>query len=192
MTQDVAPYVERTDRLDYISQRKSDASDLTPEQLASLNLEGPIGTVGGLEVFIVDGDALRLIDQSFTEDANGGRYGYTPNGQLWVERNQLVNLGDTAAILLHGAVEHLEMRDAGASYDEGHAAGQDHERALRLALQSGDQPQPTSFEDAVAIADDWTRKSGHYTDPSVNSTLQREPEEKGIGDLSSWAEREVG
>lgn len=187
---ETAPYVERTDRLNYITERQSDASDLDPEQLASLNLQGPLGTVGGLEVYVVDGDALRLIDQSFTEDANGGRYGYCPNGQLWVEQNQLVDLADTSAILLHGAVEHLEMRDAGASYDQGHAAGQDHERALRLALQTGEQAAPTTIEEAIAVANDWATKSGHYTPESVKSTLPREPEEQAAGgSIGDWAQR---
>ena len=189
---EVAPYQQRQDRLDYFADRQGPESDLSPEELASLSLEGPFGTVGDFPVRVVDGDALRLIDQEFNEDANGGRYGYVEAGGLWVERNALVNLGDVAAILLHGGVEQCEMIDAGASYAQGHDAANDHERALRLALQSGDQPEPRSLEEAIAIADDWLRKSGHYQPSGVNSTLQREPEEKGVGDLSGWADREVG
>jgi len=179
---------ERSDRLNYYAERQGPESDLTPEELASINLYGPIGEVAGLEVYRVDGDALRLIDQDFTEDANGGRYGYTPDGQLWVEQNLLVDLGDTAAVLLHGAVEHLEMRDAGASYEQAHAAANNHERVLRLAFESGEQAQPTSLEEAITTANDWATKSGHYVPEDVNSTLHREPEEKvyGIGD---WAGR---
>ena len=99
-----------------------------------------IADFGGLRVCAVDGEAIRnLLDVDFTMGGNAARYPYVPDGEIWVDES--MSPLDTAATILHEALEYHDMRDRGHAYDPAHTFASEGEIALRH-IARGAPPEP--------------------------------------------------
>lgn len=108
--------VNEESRLDYAAQRPDGA--------------GP----DALDVMVVDGEYVRRhIDVDFTMGGNPSRYSYVPHGELWVER--ILETNDTISTIVHEAIEHRLMKNAGLSYADAHAAANQIDADLRAAIE---------------------------------------------------------
>jgi hypothetical protein len=89
----------------------------------------PLGTIEGLQVYIVDGSKVRdLLDVDFTSGGSAGRYRYIPEGQIWIDDG--LTPEDVAPTLVHEVVEYRLMRE-GASYSDAHDMAAEIEKEMR-------------------------------------------------------------
>lgn len=89
-----------------------------------------IGEVKGLTVWLVSGRVIRdHVDVDFTTGGNHGRYGYVPEGELWIEAT--LSPADVAATTVHEASELVLMR---LGYEKAHAEANGWEKKARRKL----------------------------------------------------------
>ncbi len=94
------------------------------------------GTVGGLMVWGVDGEAVRnLVDIDFTTGGNPARYLYCPPNDLWVERWLAPN--DFTSVVVHEYVEYVLMKNHGMTYDDAHDKAVLAEVPIRKRMRQG-------------------------------------------------------
>jgi hypothetical protein len=154
------PHYTRDDRDDRYTGK---TDDIAPEILARVRQQN-LGAVASLPAWAVDGKPVRMPngigDIDFTQGGNGARYRYIP-AELWIEDSYLRHdLGEGACTLVHEAHEFYAMRDDGLDYAHAHDSANEVEGALREALCSGEVECPATPDEAVALANDWLRKTG--------------------------------
>lgn len=112
-----------------------------------------IGTIGGLPVYTMDGEYVRLsLDINYVCGGNPGRYRYCPEKELWVE--DTTRPTDLPGVVLHEYVECLLMVQQKMTYDVAHDHASNVEIVLRRAIAEGAFRIRTK-RDAVKIADEW-------------------------------------
>lgn len=130
---------------------------LSPSLLRRIRSER-IGRLHGFDVWLVDGTVVRNeIDIDFVAGGNPARYGYVPEGEIWVE--QVYGPLDVEATALHEAIECERMQRLGESYDDAHDHALGHEQEFRRAAMQarsnpefGRPPAPGAAEAAVRDA----------------------------------------
>jgi hypothetical protein len=92
-----------------------------------------LGTVSGFQIWIVDGQKLRLFDHDFTDGGNGARYPYIPSNQIWIDDGS--KMEELAPFIVH-EISEFKYMVAGASYDQAHERANALEDKLRRVLMS--------------------------------------------------------
>lgn len=78
-----------------------------------------LGEIGGREVWLVDGRAVRdLAYVDFTQGGHGYRYRFIPKSEIWID--DAVRPSERPAVLHHEAVE-VALMAGGMKYEEAHA-----------------------------------------------------------------------
>jgi DNA topoisomerase-1 len=108
-----------------------------------------LGDIYKCAVWTVDGEVIRNeVDVNFTDGGNPVRYGYVPNGELWIEDKYTPK--DMAATLYHEAVEMFLMEHSELSYDIAHEMAAEVESKFRMS-----DIQVDSRQVIVPIVDVW-------------------------------------
>jgi hypothetical protein len=120
----------------------------------------PLGTMGDLKVFLVDGSFIRdYVDIEFTEGGNHERYEWIPEGEAWLENSH--NEMDVAACALHELYETHLMR-GGMSYDDAHEKASTMEKEFREEHENKGADFDINFAQAYA----WFEQKGYKLDKS--------------------------
>lgn len=90
-----------------------------------------VGCRDGVKVRLVDGEALRDHDISFTMGTNAGRAAYVPRNEVWVEK--ILSPRDREATILHELTERARMLGRGESYDVAHEHANAVEKKYRAS-----------------------------------------------------------
>lgn len=116
-------------RYDYASQRK--ASDALSDELRGRVLVAHLGSLGAYQVWFVNGPLIRdEVDTDWVEGGNSARYGYQPEGQIWVEGKS----NEAGATALHEHDEAVLMA-GGMSYDAAHDIATEREKEFRTLYE---------------------------------------------------------
>ena len=127
-------------------------SDLDEELLDKIKVEN-IGTIAGMDVWLVDGELIRNeVDVDMVAGANPFRYLFVPNGELWIEKTSSPN--DTIAIAVHERIESYLMDTEGLDYSDAHDSTNVYEISVRQAIDDGHLSAKTHKE-AVKLADEF-------------------------------------
>jgi hypothetical protein len=114
-----------------------------------------LGKAGGKRVHLVDGRKLRdHVDIDFVAGGNGARYGYVPDGEIWVERGTPAR--ERAAVILHELVEEREMRNRRQTYGQGHRTASAVEGRFRSEGGTRTSSNPTGV--AARAFSRWKRE----------------------------------
>jgi hypothetical protein len=91
-----------------------------------------LGSYGGYDFWYVDGEYIKdeRIDIDFTSGGNPGRYGYIPEGDIWLDPSS-EGIGDDVPNGVHEYIECNLMINDGLSYDEAHEFANEVEKVVR-------------------------------------------------------------
>jgi hypothetical protein len=106
---------------------------IAPREIPDLARKRLIARVGGRDVWLVDGRAVRdfaYID--FTLGGHGYRYRFIPKGEVWID--DAVRPAERAAILHHEAIE-VSLMARGIRYVDAHAVASRAEARFRRAAR---------------------------------------------------------
>jgi hypothetical protein len=114
-----------------VASLKTDGSDHQAETKDGIHVPGPgkIGKVSGIDVFLVDGNWVKLnCNMDFVEGGNDGIYDYMAKQQIWIDSD--LDHTQVRYIALHEAVERRGM-ESGLSYDDAHNYANEIEKEVR-------------------------------------------------------------
>jgi len=123
----------KQDRVSSATMDDTEASRVMQQKVIDAVAQTLLGTVAGFQIWMVNGQKLRLFDHDFTDGGNGARYLYIPRNQIWIEDG--TKLEELAPFIVHEISEFKYMM-AGASYDAAHEHANAIEGKLRRVLVS--------------------------------------------------------
>ena len=124
----------------YIPHKKNELSD---GELKKIRIKH-IGDYQGYKFYYVNGEYIRdQQDIDFCLGANGSRYRYTPEDNVWVEHT--AERGDIAPTILHEFIELNKMKKDGWTYDRAHDFASKYEKAFRKVYK----PSKDIFQDFI-------------------------------------------
>ncbi len=95
-----------------------------------------IGTIGDYEIWRVDGEYIRdNVNVDYVEGGNPGRYGFVPEGEIWLESE--FSLVDLYATMIHEFVEVSHMVEDVWTYDKAHDKANEFETQFRQLVKDG-------------------------------------------------------
>lgn len=158
------------------------------------------GSVGGVGVFLVDGDAVKLThDMDFVEGANdlellerADGTTFVPPSQVWVDG--LLRPRDWPFVAYHELHERRDM-EGGMGYDEAHERANAGERALRQRAAKSQAPSASEDKDRnllSRVVDLFARALGRERPPAKRRrSVERDAAGNIVGLVDEYAEAEV-
>ena len=142
---------------------------------------------GGIKVYIVDGDKVKLIhDADYVEGGSGERFPFIPKNEIWLDDRIVIT--DLQYILIHEATERRLMANEGLDYYAAHERAngvelfhrrrwlEEHQPLLERSSTIGDKSYPVQVEMTRLIMDPPRNADGLFSQPKATGP-EREKKE---------------